>query len=88
MLIRQSVTDYRCIHCSGSLEPLAGQAAPEPGSEPPEAGHKTRRGSAHGPGDVVRHYRFDSYLGRGAYGEVWRAEDTGLRRPVALKVLT
>jgi serine/threonine protein kinase len=88
MLVRASVTDYRCIYCSGSLQPLAGQPAAAPSRDDPEAEAGQRQPSAHRPGDVVRRYRFLSYLGRGAYGEVWRAEDTDLRRQVALKILT
>ena len=39
-------------------------------------------------GKTLAHYRIEQLLGRGGMGEVYRALDTKLERPVAIKVLT
>ncbi len=39
------------------------------------------------PGDIIDRYELVSPLGRGGMGEVWRAVHTGLKTPVALKLL-
>ena len=40
------------------------------------------------PGTVLAHYRLEGVLGRGGIGTVYRATDTKLNRPVAIKFLT
>lgn len=37
---------------------------------------------------MISHYRLDSFLGAGGMGTVWKAEDLGLKRPVAIKLLS
>jgi|GEM_PF-2163550 len=39
-------------------------------------------------GSVISHYRLEGKIGAGGMGEVYRAEDTTLNRPVAIKVLS
>ncbi|MAC28940.1 MAG: hypothetical protein CMN31_07730 [Sandaracinus sp.] len=76
-----------------------GSTAPRPGEEPRRADESF----GDGPSDVHRklpaeddpllgrvleqRYRVEQLLGAGGVGVVYRAEHTGLRRPVALKVL-
>jgi serine/threonine protein kinase len=40
------------------------------------------------PGECLGHYVIESELGAGGMGQVFRARDTRLRRPVAIKVLS
>jgi serine/threonine protein kinase len=39
-------------------------------------------------GKTLKHYQIDSILGKGGMGTVYRARDTRLQRPVAIKVLS
>lgn len=39
-------------------------------------------------GKMISHYQLDSFLGAGGMGTVWKAQDLGLRRPVAIKLLS
>ena len=40
------------------------------------------------PGMQLSHFRLKEKIGAGSFGEVYRAEDVYLQRPVALKLLT
>ena len=36
---------------------------------------------------TIQHYRLEESIGRGGMGEVYRAFDTRLKRPVAIKLM-
>src|SRR5271155_4964736 len=44
--------------------------------------------SSIGPGMALSHYRIETAIGAGAMGTVFRAIDTKLHRPVAIKILS
>ena len=83
----------RCPFCGGSLAASETQTAVEirQGSSPQDPlGFSLAIGEARfTPGHVfAERFRIVSLLGRGAMGEVYRADDLRLGQPVALKLLT
>ena len=76
--------------CAGDAdlerEVLSLAAAEQPAARFLENTHKTP--STVNVGELVAHYRVESKIGGGGMGVVYKAEDTRLRRSVALKFLT
>ena len=77
---------FKCHHCGVSIETeeeFSGTTAPCPGCEAeleiPEPGLQ--------PGAIVGTFQVESMLGAGAMGQVFKATQMSMDRPVALKVL-
>ncbi len=79
-----------CPHCQGAIEVVEGDAAQEVVC--PSCGSSFRldpyRTQSWEPGQLPRLGKFQliASIGRGAFGEVYRALDTDLRRTVAIKI--
>src|SRR5271154_4276755 len=75
--VRQKVEDMLAQPSGSKLDPPERPLESEPSASPPLA-----------PGTVLGQYRIESAIGAGGMGVVFRAYDTKLHRPVAIKFLS
>lgn len=78
----------RCPHC-GAIPAAAAGGSSQDGLDFRISNHDPLGDARFAPGHLfARRYRIVSLLGRGAMGEVYRADDLRLGQPIALKLLT
>lgn len=79
-------TDDSALHADSG--PNTSRIPPEEGGEPEEIGLAARSEGEERVGKVLaRRYRLTEFLGKGAMGEVFRAEHAFMKKTVALKIL-
>jgi serine/threonine-protein kinase len=86
-----------CADCPELLDELKAQIRrlrsmdwlDTPTDEPPHNGQAEHfRTAAMGPTTISGRYRLERPIAEGGFGQVWRATDTALQRPVAVKITT
>ncbi len=87
--LRQRVEAHlrSCDVCTMLVASAADALATIPCSVEPEV-EEGVQGSALAPGEQFGRFRIEGVVGRGGWGTVYRAEDTELGRPVAIKVMS